>query len=142
MERIVIDTNCLVQIIPHRSRYNALWQAIRRGCYSMCVTTEILEEYEEILSRLATPDVARVVIEAIINNPHTEFVTLFYHFEVIKTDVDDNKFVDCAVIGQAKFIVTEDKHYNILHKTAFPRVNVIGLDAFLQDFLGNDLTRR
>lgn len=138
MERIVVDTNCLVQMIPHRSPYNILWQAIRHGSYSMCVTTEILEEYEEILSRLASPDLARVVLEAIINNPHTEFITPFFHFEVIKTDVDDNKFVDCAIIGQANFIVTEDKHYNAVKKSKFPTVNVISLDDFMQHYLGDN----
>lgn len=133
MERVVIDTNCLLQIIPRRSAYNPLWQAIRHGRYSMCVTTEILEEYDEILSRLASPDVARVVIEAIINNPRTEFITPYFHFELIKVDVDDNKFVDCAIIGGAKFIVTEDKHYDVVKKTNFPVVNVIGLDDFMQE---------
>lgn len=140
MERIVVDTNCLVQIIPHRSRYNALWRAIRRGRYNMCVTTEILEEYEEILARLASPEVARVVLEAIINNPATMFITPYFKFDIIKADADDNKFVDCAVAGQARFIVTEDRHYDVLRGTGFPIVDIIGLDAFMQDFLCGDTT--
>lgn len=142
MQRIVVDTNCLIQIIPHRSQYNALWQAIRRGRYSLCVSTEILEEYEEILAKLANTEVARVVLEAIINNPGTVFLTPYYKFGLIKADADDNKFVDCAIVGHAKFIVTEDKHYNILRSIAFPKVEIIDLDAFMQDYLyGEELSQ-
>lgn len=52
----------------------------------------------------------------------------------ITTDPDDNKFVDCAVAGNARFIVTEDHHYDILSKTDFPKVEVIGLDDMICKF--------
>ena len=47
---------------------------------------------------------------------------------LITTDPDDNKFIDCAVAAQAKFIVTEDHHYDILQEIDFPKVDIIGLD--------------
>lgn len=40
----------------------------------------------------------------------------------------DNKFVDCAVVANAKFIVTEDRHYNELKDLDFPKVETIRLD--------------
>ena len=53
MERLVVlDTNCLLQSISRRSRYYKIWRDFIDGRYVLCVTTEILEEYEEILSRL------------------------------------------------------------------------------------------
>lgn len=135
MEKIVVDTNCLIQIVPHRSRYNVIWQAIRYGRYALCVSTEILNEYEEILLKLSSPTMARAVIEAILNNPTTQFVTPFYQFNLITADVDDNKFVDCAIAAQAKFIASEDNHFNVLKEIPFPRVRVIGLEDFLSDCL-------
>lgn len=98
----------------------------------MCVTNEILEEYEEILERKASHEFAIRAIDVILNNPHTVFVTPFYHFDLIKSDPDDNKFVDCAVAGNAKYIVTEDHHYDILKQIDFPKVEIIKLDAYLQ----------
>ena len=63
-----------------------------------------------------------------MNNPNTIFITPFYHFNVITADPDDNKFVDCAVAGQARFIVTEDHHYDVLKDLAFPKIDIIKLD--------------
>ena len=64
----------------------------------------------------------------LVLDTNTLFITPFYHFNTIEKDPDDNKFVDCAVAGQAKFIVTEDSHYKILQDLSFPKVDIIGLD--------------
>lgn len=45
-------------------------------------------------------------------------------------DPDDNKFVDCAIASNADFIVTEDRHFQLLKDVPFPRVNVIGIEEF------------
>lgn len=37
---------------------------------------------------------------------------------------------DCAVVANAKFIVTEDHHFHILKQYNFPKVSFIGLDDF------------
>lgn len=133
-ENIVVDTNSLIQIIPRKSRYNAIWQAIRRGDIHLCVSNEIIEEYEEILFRLTNAKTTRAVIEAIINNPQTIFITPYYRFNLITADPDDNKFVDCAITASAKCLVTEDNHYNVLKRISFPKVVVVGLDEFLAEF--------
>lgn len=56
-----------------------------------------------------------------------------FYFNLIKVDPDDNKFVDCAIAGNAKFIVTEDRHYDILQQIDFPKVNIIRLDEMMQN---------
>ena len=73
-----------------------------------------------------------LAINVIINNPYTVFITPYYHFNLITADFDDNKFVDCAVAGNAKFIVTEDHHYDILQKIDFPKVEIIKLDEMMR----------
>ena len=45
-------------------------------------------------------------------------------------DPDDNKFVDCAVSANADYIVTNDRHFNVLKGIYFPQVNVIDIDTF------------
>ncbi len=52
-------------------------------------------------------------------------------YEEIQADKDDNKFVDCAVCGNAKFIVTEDHHFDILRQVSFPKVDVSSLDDIM-----------
>ena len=69
--RIVLDTNCLLPSISRRSRYYPVWERFICGEYDLCVTTEILAEYEEIVGRMTSPVVARLVVEAILRAPNT-----------------------------------------------------------------------
>ena len=126
--RLVLDTNSLIQCVSRRSRYYGLWLSFINGNNDLCVTTEILNEYVEILQRETSETFASLVLEVILNNPHTLFINTFYKFNLIANDPDDNKFIDCAVAAQAKYIVTEDHHYNILREIDFPKVDIIGLD--------------
>ena len=133
MSRIVLDTNSLIQSIPPKSRYHAIWQSFLDGTNTLCVSTEILAEYEEILQRLTDIDTAQLVIELIVNNPHTLMLSPYYKFNLITADPDDNKFVDCAIVASAKYIVTEDHHYDVLRQCSFPKVDVVDLDTFLHE---------
>ena len=128
MARLVLDTNSLIQCISRRSPYHELWISFLDGRNQLCVSNEILEEYAEILEKKASPKFSELAIDVIVNNPNSLFITPFYHFNTISKDPDDNKFVDCAVEGQAKFIVTEDNHYKILEDLQFPKIEIIGLD--------------
>jgi len=47
MSRLVIDTNSLLQCISRRSIYHDLWISLLDGRNTLCVSTEILEEYED-----------------------------------------------------------------------------------------------
>ena len=132
MRQIVLDTNCLVQSIPSRSRYHQIWNDFLIGKIVLCVTTSILEEYEEILIRLTNRSIATGVINVILNCPYTKLVSTYYDFNLIEMDPDDNKFVDCAISANAELIVTEDRHFDILNQISFPKVNIMGLDDFVK----------
>lgn len=131
MSKLVLDTNCLIQCISHRSSYHKLWLSFIEGRNILCVSNDILEEYEEILQRKTSMEFARIAINIILNNPNTKFVTVYYRFNLITTDLDDNKFVDCAIAANARFIVTENKHYDILSETGFPKVEIVSLDEMM-----------
>ena len=135
MSRVVLDTNSLIQSLPVRSVYNRAWKSFLDGTNILCVTNEILAEYEEIIERLAGEDVAKLTLDLIVSNPYTQFFGAHDQFNLITWDPDDNKFVDCAIVANAKFIVTEDHHFDILKQYDFPKVDVIRLDDFLQSLL-------
>ena len=130
--RIVIDTNCLIQSVGIHSPYRSVWDSVLQGTHTLCVTNEILEEYEEILQIFFRPGFAENIINTIIECSFVEFVTPYYHFNLIQADPDDNKFVDCAICADAKYIVTNDKHYNILKTIQFPKVDIISLKDFVK----------
>lgn len=132
MGRLVLDTNSIIQCISRRSPYHDLWLSLLDGRNELCVTTEILEEYSEILEKKTSPRFAQLALDVITNNPFTIFVTPYYRFHLIVADPDDDKFVDCAVACNAKFIVTEDSHYDVLRHLDFPKVDIISLDEVIR----------
>lgn len=130
MRRVVLDTNCLLQALPSRSPYHKIWTEVLAGHISLCVNTEILNEYEEILSQKTTREIARSVVEAIARLHTTVYQDAYFHFGLIEADADDNKFVDCAVAADAEYIVTNDSHFNILKQIGWPRLTVINIKEF------------
>ena len=131
---IVLDTNCLLQIIARQSKNYFLWEGFLNGDYSLYYTTEILEEYEEILSIKANSIIASMVIEIIKQAPNSFPVDAHFHWNLITQDPDDNKFVDCAIVANADFIVSEDRHFKELESVNFPKVIVVRLKEFARMF--------
>ncbi|WP_091819052.1 putative toxin-antitoxin system toxin component, PIN family [Prevotella communis] len=132
MMRIVLDTNSLIQSISSKSTYHEVWQSVLTGRNTLCISNEILEEYAEILNRLAGKKTADLVLTTIIECKNVVFLTPYYHFNLITADPDDNKFVDCAIQANARYIVTNDHHYDVLRQIEFPKVGIIKLMDFLQ----------
>ena len=131
MRYVVLDTNCLIQALPSRSQYHRIWTDFLAGKYILCVSNEILTEYEEILALHTSPEVAHNVVEAIARHPQTLYREAFFRFHLLSDiDKDDDKFVDCAITAGADYIVTEDSHFNHLKQIPFPRLNVLTLDEF------------
>jgi putative PIN family toxin of toxin-antitoxin system len=129
---IVLDTNCLLMSLSRRSPYYPVWREFVDGKYTLCVTNEILSEYEEKLIEKVGQEIASNVITAILDLPNTKMVQVFYHLRFITSDPDDDKFVDCAFKANARFIVTQDHHYDVLKQTPFPYIDVIGIDEFIR----------
>lgn len=132
---IVLDTNCLIQILPQKAVHRAMYDALLRGELSLALTTEIVNEYEEILnnffeSKTLGGNVCRVLLEL----PLTRRINIYYNWHLIAADPDDDKYVDCAIASNADFIVTNDAHFKVLEKVDFPRVQCISLSAFMEIF--------
>lgn len=132
MRRIVLDTNCLLQSLPSKSPYHKIWTDILFGKICLCVNTEILNEYEEIIAKKTTREIAHNIVEAIARLHTTVFQDTYIHFNLIQQDVDDNKFVDCAIAADAEYIVTNDHHYDILKQIDWPKVSIINIDDFVK----------
>ena len=132
MRYIVLDTNCLLQALPSNSPFHKIWTEVLEGRICLCVNTDILEEYEEILAIKTTPEIAHNIVEAIANLSTTVFQNTYVHFELLPADSDDNKFVDCAVASDAEYIVTNDKHFNPLKEIPWPKVEIIKIAEFIK----------
>lgn len=130
MKRVVLDTNCLLASISSRSEYFIVWRGLHEGKYTLCVSNDILAEYEEIIALKASPIVAKHIVDALVDSDYVEFFDPQFRLELITADPDDNKFVDCAFAANATFIVSQDHHFDILDSIDFPKIAVMRLQSF------------
>lgn len=128
--RIVLDTNCLLQILGAKSKYNFLFDKFVQGEYTLCVSSEILLEYEEILKEKASPLAADLFMKVITHSRNVIRKDPYFRLEIIKQDCDDNKFTDCAFACDADMIVTNDSHFNDAAESPFPSFRVLNLEGF------------
>jgi len=128
--KVVLDTNILLVSISPNSAHYWIFQKFISQEFILCVTTDILHEYEEIIGRHMGERVANTILQIIENASNVEYITKYFRWNLINVDPDDNKFVDCAISANAKYIVTEDKHFNILKNITFPKVEVINILKF------------
>ncbi len=130
--RIVLDTNSLLSSLARRGSAYPVWRGFQEGRFTLCVTTEILEEYEEVIARKTTPTVAENVLNTILESENVMRIDPHFHLHLIEADPDDDKFVDCAFAAQATYIVSNDSHYDILKEIPFPKLLVLKLKAFIE----------
>jgi uncharacterized protein len=123
--KIVLDTNILLVSISSKSNYHWIFQSMIDAKFDLYITNEILTEYEEIISSKFNLVVAKNVIRTLLLLPNVYKTEIYYNWNMITTDKDDNKFVDCAVAANANFIVTNDRHFDVLSDFDFPKVEVV-----------------
>jgi len=128
--RVVLDTNCLIASLSRRSPYYNVWSCLQTGEYTLCVSNDILEEYEEIISQKTNAVIASNVIQTIINCPNVEQIDPHFHFHLVIEDEDDNKFADCAIVANATFIVSNDSHFDSVRKSVFPKMTIKKIEEF------------
>jgi len=129
--KIVLDTNVLLVAISTKSGYFPIFDAFLAGEIQLCVTTDILNEYAELLSTKFHPKVMTNIMQVFDKSPDVLHITKYYNWQLIKADPDDDKFVDCAIAANADYLVTNDKHFKVLEEIVFPPVNVISAENFL-----------
>ena len=129
--KIVLDTNVLMVSLPSQSKYRKIFDALLAAKFIIFISTEIIMEYEEQLSKWFGIDKTEIHLTEIMQLQNIELITPSYNWHLIETDVDDNKFCDCAIASNADYIITNDKHFNILKQIKFPKVNILTAEAFL-----------
>lgn len=125
MTTVVIDANCLMQIVPRRSQYRWILEYYRTGRFRWAYSTDILLEYEEVFGRWTSPSIVHSIIRDIQERPSGVEISPSYFWNLIDQDQDDNKYVDCAVAARANYIISDDRHFRVLNEVAFPKLKHI-----------------
>lgn len=130
--RIVLDTNAVLRCIARTSAFTHVLERLYAEEYTLCISNDILLEYEEKISELFDVLTAKETVDSFELLDNVIRVTPDFNLNLISADADDNKFVDCAFACNAHYLVTNDRHYNVLKAVPFPSINIISLEEFAQ----------
>lgn len=127
--RLVIDTNVFLVSLAANYKLHWIFQSLLDGKFDLCVSNEILKEYEEIIgSRYGLSKTERT-LDFLLLLPNVIQITPYFRWDLLE-DKDDNKFVDCALAGGCDFIVSNDKDFGKLSKISFPPIQVLTSEEF------------
>ncbi len=133
--RLVLDTNVfLVSILPHH-KYWWVFEGILKQQFILLVSNEILSEYHEKCVEKYGAVLSEEKLDFLLEFSNVQLITPYFQWKLIEADPDDDKFVDCAIAGQADYLITHDKHFQVLKKIPFPSVNTLRLPE-LKSLLG------
>jgi len=130
--RVVLDTNVLLVSIAVSSRYRPIFEALLNGRFTLVVSNDILTEYEEVIIRKTNVLIASNILEAISNLSNVLKQEIYIKWDIIEKDRDDNKFVDAAIAGNCNYLVSNDRHFNILKQRGNELVKLINIQEFLE----------
>ena len=129
--RVVLDTNVLLVSLSTRSPYHWALRAVAEGRATLCVTTGIALEYEEVVADRMGRAAADILTSFLDGVPSVEWVRVRYRWRLVTADPDDDKFADCALAAGAT-VVSEDRHFDPVRVLDFPPLRVVGIEGFRQ----------
>lgn len=72
------------------------------------------------------------VLEALGNLSNVIKQEIYVKWNIVEVDKDDNKFVDCAIAGNCDYLVSNDKHLNVLKERGNDLVKLINVYEFVE----------
>lgn len=128
--KIILDTNVLLVALPSHSPYRLIFDTLLKGDYTLIISNDILAEYEEQIAERYDVRIVTDVLALLTTLPNIIQVAPYFQWKLIVQDPDDNKFVDAAIVGNADYLITNDRHFNILNSVEFPKVHLCKADEF------------
>ena len=134
--KIVVDTNVLISGVFFGGFPRRILSAAVDGRLTICATTEIVDEYVEIVQEMIDrkqgrlhPNLLAPLIKAMeLIEPQTR-VTL-------SRDPDDDKFLGCAKDARAMYIVSGDKDLLVLKE--YEQILIMTAREFCERFLNRE----
>ncbi|MBM3237253.1 putative toxin-antitoxin system toxin component, PIN family [Candidatus Poribacteria bacterium] len=126
---VVFDTNILFSGFGWRGNPFRCLQLAREGKMVSLTCREILAEFEEKLRlkrNMPAIHAARAVTEVL---SFSRLITITNTLKVVIADPDDNKVLECAIVGGATYIVTGDHH--LLSLSSYQNIPIVSSTVFL-----------
>lgn len=130
-----MDTNTLISSQLWKGNEWEIFKSAIREEIELILSKEIIDEFEEVLSRdyfiekikernLNVDGIKANILRVVTLIKPTEKI------EIIDKDPDDNKVLECALEGEAKYIVSGDIH--LLNLKRFRGIEIVTSRRFLE----------
>jgi putative PIN family toxin of toxin-antitoxin system len=136
MMRVVIDANVFVSaaLKPH-SKPAQIINLVKEGKIALVLSHDILEELKKVFRypkirkelRLTVSEIDEALAEIA---PGAILTPGKIRMRAVKEDPEDNRYLECAVEGQADFIISGDHHLTDLH--VFEGIKIVDPATFLR----------
>ncbi len=134
--KVVFDTNIFISFLlsSTKSPLIKVFYQWRAGNFTVLLRKAILKEITQVLtsqkilkltklSKVETKQYLKFIVEhCLMIKPHSEL-------KVIQADPSDNKFLNLAIDGQAKLIISGDKH--LLNLKKFKKCKILSPQQFI-----------
>lgn len=131
--KVVLDTNILISALGWNGPEARLIRLILENSLTLCTSSVLLAEFLRVASypkfQIETKEsmefVSRILDKALLIKPNTQI-------NVIQSDPDDNRVLECAVTAKVDFIVSGDKH--LIDLKEYLGIQILTTTAFLNVF--------
>lgn len=108
---VVVDTNVIISGIFWKGHPRNIIELWKIGEIQLIISPSILDEYKKV-SKILSENYPHVDIDNIINliTINSVLVNAPDLEKRVCEDADDDKFLSCAIAGNANFIISGDKH--------------------------------
>ena len=128
--KIVLDTNVLVSGIFWKGIPYSILQSWVEGKFELVLSEKIFDEYSRTLAIISKGKKDELITKwLLLIAENSTFITIQKRF-FLSADPDDNKFIECAIAGNAQFIVSGDSH--LLDLNTILNTDVISPSTFIK----------
>lgn len=134
MVKVVLDTNVIISAaLSSDGNPGIIFEMLISGMIKNFTTQEIIDEVREVLER---PRISELLLlkdkEFILSTYETlsEKIEPSITLNLVQSDPDDNKFIDCAVNAAVNYLISGDSH--LLKLNDVQGIKIVSPTEFIQ----------
>ena len=133
-KKVVIDTNVFISGFGWDGKPEEILALLKERHIINYISTEIFNELRRVVSypKFKFKESLQIKILEFVFF-YSEFVEPKENILFITDDPEDNKFLECAIEANTKFIISGDAH--LLNLQRFRNIEVVDVNGFLHKFL-------
>ena len=132
MNRVVLDTNVIVSGLLKQGSSPALALSLILDSHiQLCMTDEIFAEYNGVLSRQKFQNLDQANIKKVLLfiKQKSLWVSPSTRVHLIKSDPEDNKFLECASEAKADYLIMGNMNHFVM--THYKKTKIVSPHEFL-----------